>query len=239
MSTTGSNQKITLTGTGNRGQAVYEALRTALLDGQLKPGDPLREEQVAAWFKVSRTPVREAFARLLGRSLLEHAGGRGLVVRRLRTSEVYELYAMREVLEGAAAGFAATHASPLEIDTLVRLQREFAAVEPGSGALVAARINQRFHTTIHVSARNRYLDFAFDDLADGIALLGPTTLANADRHKHAIDEHETLLDAIRRRDAPGAERVAREHIRAALQARESGLETETSVLFGAVEVQDP
>ena len=215
-------KKLTLAPTGSRGQAVFEALRGALRDGDLRPGDPLREEEVAGWFGVSRTPVREAFARLVGKSLLEHAGGRGLVVRRLRKSEVFELYAMREVLEGTAAAFAATHASPSEIDAIARQQERFSALPQGE-ADAAARINQRFHDAIHDSARNRYLDNALDELADGIALLGPTTLADAGRHRQAIAEHEVLLEAIRQRDASGAERAARAHIRAALEARERGL----------------
>ena len=215
-------ERLTLASTGSRGQAVFEALREALRDGRLKPGDPLREEEVAGWFGVSRTPVREAFARLVGKSLLEQAGGRGLVVRRLRKSEVFELYAMREVLEGAAAAFAATHASPSEVDAIARQQERFSALPPGE-AEAAARINQRFHDAIHDCARNRYLDNALDELADGIALLGPTTLADTERHRRAIAEHEALLEAIRRRDATGAERAARAHIRAALEARGRGL----------------
>lgn len=213
---------FSLAPTGGRGQAVFEALRTALREGRLKPGDPLREEEVAGWYGVSRTPVREAFARLISKSLLEHAGGRGLVVRRLRASEVFELYAMREVLEGAAASLAATHASPSEIDAIERLQQRFSALQPGE-ADAAARLNQRFHDAIHACARNRYLDSALEEMADGIALLGTTTLADTERHRRAIVEHGAVLEAIRRGDAAGAERSARVHIRAALEARESDM----------------
>lgn len=204
---------------GSRGQAVFEALRAALREGRLRPGMPLREEQVAQWFAVSRTPVREAFAQLLGRSLLEHAGGRGLVVRALRPSEVYELYAMREVLEGAAAGLAASHAGPAEIAVLEGLHARLSGL-PRGAAEEAVGVNRDFHDAIRAAARNRYLDGALDDLADGIALLGETTLGDPERQAGAIAEHGRILGAIRDRDAGAAEAAARAHIRAAFRARE-------------------
>src|SRR3712207_6471716 len=84
-------------------EAVFRSLREALRAGLYRPGDRLREEEVAQRLKVSRTPVREALGRLMTKGFVEPAGGRGLVVRRLDPAEVLELYAMREILEGAAA----------------------------------------------------------------------------------------------------------------------------------------
>lgn len=204
---------------GNRGQAVFDALRQALRDGEIRPGDHLREEQLAEQLDVSRTPVREALSRLLGKGLLERASGRGLVVRRLAPTEVFELYAMREVLEGAAAAFAATHAAPAEIAALGRLQERFAACGPGETE-EAARINHAFHESILSAARNRYLNAAIDELYDGVALLGPTTFRFEGRHALAVAEHEQILSALRAGDASTAETAARAHIRAALATRE-------------------
>ncbi|WP_163208692.1 GntR family transcriptional regulator, partial [Citrobacter freundii] len=80
----------------------YRALCRALREGIYRPGDRLREEEVARRLAVSRTPVREAFGRLLARRLVVPVGARGLVVRNLGASDVLELYALREILEGAA-----------------------------------------------------------------------------------------------------------------------------------------
>src|SRR5262245_9135311 len=96
-------------------ETVFRSLRQALRAGIYQPGDRLREEEVAKRLKVSRTPVREALSRLVSKGLVEPAGGRGLIVRRLSTAEVLELYAMREILEGAAARLAAQHASLPEL----------------------------------------------------------------------------------------------------------------------------
>ena len=140
----------------SRGKAVYHAILDEIRDGALKAGDRLREQDIAARFGMSRTPVREGLGRLLEKGLLVAAGGRGLTVRALSTAEVIDLYAMREILEGAAARLAAQHASAPEIAALADLHREFVAA--GDDYRRVARLNREFHGAIHRAARNAYLE---------------------------------------------------------------------------------
>lgn len=200
----------------SRGQAVYEAILNEIRDGVLKAGDRLREQDIAARFGMSRTPVREGLGRLLEKGLVVSAGGRGLVVRALSATEVVDLYAMREIVEGAAARLAAQHAAPPEVAALCDLQRDFAAA---SDYQQVARINREFHDAVHRSARNAYLDAAIRLLEDHIALLGISTFSVPGRADAATAEHGAIVDAIVARDAERAEQAARAHIRAALRAR--------------------
>src|ERR687894_286250 len=78
---------------GSRGEFVYKALLQAIRTGQIKPGDRIREEDVAQSLGVSRTPVREALQQLQARRLIEMAPGRGIVVVELNVQQVMELYA--------------------------------------------------------------------------------------------------------------------------------------------------
>ncbi|MDB5649155.1 MAG: transcriptional regulator [Hyphomicrobiales bacterium] len=199
------------------GEAVFRSLREALRGGIYRPGDRLREEDVAQRLNVSRTPVREAFGRLVSKGLVVPATGRGLIVRRLDTTEVIELYAMRAILEAAAARLAAQHSSPIEIDALQDLQRGFEAAEPDS--LEMARLNRLFHETIFAAARNRYLDSALQELQDAIALLGRTTFSVDGRPDPAAVEHREIIAAIAARDPERAEEAARVHINEALRSR--------------------
>lgn len=64
-----------------KAEIVYEALQTAILAGHLRAGEHLRQEEVAARWNVSQTPVREAFRRLESEGLVEHAPNRGVIVR--------------------------------------------------------------------------------------------------------------------------------------------------------------
>lgn len=199
------------------GEASYRALCRALRDGVFRPGDRLREEDIAKTLAVSRTPIREALGRLQERRLVEPSGGRGLVVRRLEVAEVLELYALREILEGAAARLAAQHASEPEIGMMENIEDALEAAvdsEPEMG-----RLNRALHETIFRAARNRYVDSALRDMQDSLALLGPTTFGVKGRPSTAAQEHRAMIGAIKSRDPDLAEQRAREHMRTSLQAR--------------------
>lgn len=199
------------------GEATYRALCRALRDGTFVPGDRLREEEVARRLSVSRTPVREAFGRLLGRRLVEPAGGRGLIVRRLDAPEALELYALREILEGAAAGLAARHASQAEIEMMEEIEASLEGA--AQDAREMGRLNRNLHETIFRAARNRYLDVALQDMQDAISLLGPTTFGVEGRPQTAFSEHRAMIAAIAARNPEAAELAARDHMRSALKAR--------------------
>ncbi|MVT53274.1 FCD domain-containing protein [Bradyrhizobium yuanmingense] len=212
----GSSGTIARGGGVALGEAVFRSLCKALQAGSYRAGDRLREEEVAQRLKVSRTPVREALGRLAARGFVAPAGGRGLIVRNLDISEVLELYAMREIMEGAAARLAAEHASPPEIDALRDIEQAF--VEANDAAEMA-RLNRAFHEAICRAARNRYLDNASRELQDWIALLGPTTFTVTGRPRTSHGEHQAIIAAIAARDGDKAEQLARAHIREALRCR--------------------
>lgn len=200
------------------GEAVFRSLCEALQAGSYRAGDRLREEEVAQRLKVSRTPVREALGRLAARGFVAPAGGRGLIVRNLDISEVLELYAMREIMEGAAARLAAEHASATEIDALRDIEQASVEASETDVAEMAA-LNRAFHQAICRAARNRYLDNASRELQDWIALLGPTTFTVTGRPATSHGEHGAIIEAIAARDGDKAEQRARAHIREALRCR--------------------
>jgi len=200
-----------------RGQSTYQAILAAIRDGIYRPGDPLREEEVAARLSVSRTPVREALGRLQEKGLLEAAPGRGVAVSILSMRQIFELYAMREELEGIVARYAARHATEAEIANLERLNAQFAAA--ADDPKLAAQWNRQFHARLYDAARNRYLRQAVEDLQETIALLPDTTFIQEGRTATATEEHVSIMEAIRRRDAEGAEKAAVDHIKAALEVR--------------------
>jgi DNA-binding GntR family transcriptional regulator len=203
--------------TRSRGDFVYSSLRDAIWDGRFARGERLREEEIGRALGVSRTPVREALQRLQQRGLLVIGPGRGLVVAELTRQQVLELYAMREILEGSAARFAARHANPAEIDFLYHLQRELAAA--ADDAITLIKLNRRFHQTIYEAAHNQYLTRALDTLHDSLALLHSTTFRMPNRRRESDDEHRMIVAAIERRDADEAEKVARLHIQQAQRTR--------------------
>src|SRR5262245_38457242 len=206
--------------TRSRAEFVYDSLRDAISDGRIAGGERVREEEIARNLGVSRTPVREALQRLQQRGLLVLGPGRGLVVARLSQQQVIELYAMREILEGSAARFAAQHATAAEIAMLYQLQEELKAAE--GDAMLHVSLNRRFHQAIYQAAHNRYLMQTLDALDDSFALLRSTTFRLPHRQRNSDEERRRIIAAIEQRDPDLAEQAAREHI---VQAQRSRLES--------------
>ena len=201
----------------SRGKFVYNALIEGIRSCRILPGDRIREEDVAQSLGVSRTPVREAFQHLQARGLIEMAPGRGIVVVELNTHQVMELYAMREVLEGAAAGLAAQHALPAEISMMHQFLDDFDAAEGDPPRLTHA--NNALHRTIYQAARNRDMQEALKNLEDRLALLQNKMFSFPERHAVASREHRAIVAAIESRDREGAEAASRLHIREAQRMR--------------------
>ncbi|HSP25774.1 MAG TPA: GntR family transcriptional regulator [Saliniramus sp.] len=200
----------------SRAQHIYEALIDSLRNGTYAPGDRIRAEDVAKLFDVSRTPVREALSRLQERGLLEMTAS-GLAVARLGRQGVLELYALRELLEGAAAQFAAQHASPADLQAMHQISDAFAATQDNPAR--AAQINRAFHDALYEAAHNRFIIGVLAGLHDTLMLLPSTTFAVEGRQKKAVFEHAAILSAIEARDPSAAEAHARTHIRSARDAR--------------------
>lgn len=200
----------------SRAQWVYETLRDGIRSGTWQRGERMREEAIAQMLSVSRTPVREALARLQSRGILEASGG-GLVVATISRAQTLELYAMREVLEGSVARFAAQHAAPSEVANLKHLCASFAAT--GNDPARLAELNRQIHDAMLDAAHNRYLVRMLEELSDTLALLPGTTFELPERAALAVGEHGAMIKAIEDRDEAAAEQAARAHIRRAMDAR--------------------
>jgi DNA-binding GntR family transcriptional regulator len=198
------------------GQEAYDRIRHAIRDGSLAPGLRLTEIDLATRVGASRTPVRQAIARLESEGLLTRDPRRGLSVTRPDHQQVIELYVMREILEGAAARLAAQHATETELDAMAELvEAEPAAFDD---AVALAEVNQRLHGLLYLAAHNRYLLRGLEQISATISLL-PTLLTQGGRAQQAHREHREILAALRKRDGEAAEAAARAHARAAQRHR--------------------
>lgn len=195
---------------------VYGQVRLAIREGRVKPGDRLREADLVTQLGVSRTPVREALKRLEADGLIQVAPPRGFVVTELTQRRVMELYAMREVLAGVAARFAAEQASPMEIQTLQAL---VAQQGTATDAARAARLNDRLREAITSAAHNEFLTRATGSLNDALELLGTTTYSMPGRIASGWKENKKVVEAIARRDGAAADEAARLHVRNAATLR--------------------
>lgn len=201
----------------SQGETAYWKLHAAILSGQYLPGDRLREIDVASQLGLSRTPVREALRKLESDGIVEHRPRIGAVIRKLTYPEVVELYEMRVVLERTAAGMAAKHASAAEIDTLEDLNSQISDAK--GDARTAAALNQKFHQSIHLATRNRFLQEAARGLNNALMLLGPTTLADEARIETVYAQHNDIIAAFKAGNVHAAEEAAEVHLQTSLRHR--------------------
>lgn len=197
---------------GSRSELAYTSLRSAIDAGRLRPGERLREEQIATWLRISRTPVRDALRRLEDDGVLSSAPRRGLVVAQFDQQQVSELYDVRALLEEHAGRFAAQRASESEVAALRELiQRQ--SDTPADQGPALARLNQLFHEVVYRAARNRYLVRLRDSLESSFALLPGWSDGTPRRTAEILKEHKAIVDAIERRDGATAGDLSRTHVR--------------------------
>lgn len=201
---------------GTTADAVYQALRHAILHGDLAPGGRLRSDGLANELRVSRTPVREALRKLEAEGLVA-ASSSGLIVRALSEQDLTELFYVREALEGMAARLAADNAGTLDFANLRAIIGEIKAC--GSNLKRMRVLTGDFQLLVFRAARNDTIYRLLRHLQDQIRQFSGTTLTQPGRAKEAAAYCANLFAAIERRDADAAEKIARENRRRTLELR--------------------
>src|SRR5437879_5426292 len=138
--------------------AVVERLRRTILEGHVAPGEPLREERLAAALEVSRGPVREALLQLEREGLVLRRPHRGAVVARLSRRDLEEVFSLRLALERLAFHWAARRATPDDVARLEASVRVQAKQLPGNVSRQrAAALDLEFHDIVYDAARHERL----------------------------------------------------------------------------------
>ncbi len=194
---------------------VYQEVLGAIRDGRYHPGERIRESDFTKSLDVSRTPVREAFRRLQSEGRLTFEPQRGSFVAELNPQEVAELYALRQQLEGIAAGFAAQHASDIEISNMEYILNK--GREASSDPRELNQINWELHHAIYNSTHNRFLIKVFDAISDSMALLRGVKYIPEDRPNTLYQEHNRIIEEIKNRNPDAANKAAQDHIKHSFQ----------------------
>ena len=202
-------------------EGVFHTLRKAILDGELEPGEWLRQETLADELEVSQATVRDALNQLVGDGLAVRIPYKGVHVATLSHSELEDIYEMRAVLEGLAAKSAAKHITP---EGLMEMRETLpdTIVNQSSDSISKAReANKRFHEIFIEASRRRFLIRTLRQLLDWIDPLMlysrtmrteigmETRLKWGERDKY---QHTRLLDALEAGDGDLARQAATEAV---------------------------
>jgi DNA-binding GntR family transcriptional regulator len=191
---------------------AYKELKRIILEYRVPLGGKLNEGELAAALGISRTPVREAINRLEKEGLVQIFPQRGAFVVRFSEKDVFELFLIRENLEGLAARLAAER---INEENLVKLESCIQGFqEPFTEKDVQryAKEDFRFHQTIVAVSDAQRLIKMISTLYDHIRIFRLTTLGLSSRMKTSLAEHRLLIEAFQRRDSEQAEQMMRQHI---------------------------
>jgi DNA-binding GntR family transcriptional regulator len=195
-------------------QLVYEALRSAILAvDAYDPEANLRidETSVAADLGVSRTPVREALARLAHEGLVQIIPRRGVYVARKSKAEIIEMIIGWAALESMAARLTCERATDEELRSLRTLFADFGDGQIRSHLDEYSSANLRFHQRIIELAQSGVLANMADGLLVHVRAIRRHAIGDADRPERSIVDHMHIIEALEARDTELAERLVREH----------------------------
>jgi DNA-binding GntR family transcriptional regulator len=207
---------------------IAAAIQRRIMEGDLKIGEKLKQEALAAEYSISRTPVREALRLLQANGIVELHPHRGAVVRGPRVREIREAYVVRAELEGLAAELAAEWITPEELDKLraaealfeesmpeLREARTRADAPRADSAWV--RANDLFHTVVHDAAHNDFLRVRIQELHTFLPrnLTWSTLIEDPRLAEDNLKQHRLVRGALEEHDAAAARQAMTLHVRRA------------------------
>ena len=202
---------------------IYNALRDAIIRGEIGEGGALRQDTIAQMFRVSRIPVREAMQRLAAQGLVVSERHKGAVVASLSVEQITEIFQFRALIE------------PIVIEMAVPLMSEktFAEAQGHCDAFAAETdplrwgdLNRAFHRALYRDAGKPYFLSVIDKTNDLVERYVRLVLYFVQGMRHAVTEHQAILDACKARDAKGAAELTRRHIQLASETLVDYLRTQ-------------
>lgn len=188
---------------------IHDALRTAIIRGEIEEGQTLRQDAIAKMFNVSRIPVREALKQLEASGLVTSVRYKGVVVSRISTDEIREIFDFRATVEPKLIAHAVPRMTPQAIAHAQELCDSFAQETDG---VRWGDLNRQFHSSLYVDADLPYFFAASEAANDRIERYVRAQLSLAHGRERAIAEHQQIVDACLTGDAERAAELTRQHI---------------------------
>ena len=198
---------------------IFDALLEKIISGGYKPGDWLRQEDIASQLGVSMTPVREALDLLDAAGLAERVPYRGVRVPEPTHEDIAESYVLRMLLEKAVNRAAALNREQAHVDALKRIVSQSQKLIRVDDMSASRKLSGDFHSTVAEATRNSTLIRVYKVAANSFPdwMLYQAMFEHPEALEQSIkeeyQEHLAIVDAIEAQDADLAEQRAIEHIR--------------------------
>lgn len=182
-------------------QHAVEWLRRAIVSGELRPGERVPQDDVAARIGVSVVPLREALRVLEGEGQLTYRPRRGYFVTELRIADLEEIYALRQLLEARAARHALQALDEEGEERIAHAAADCATVAGGGDVAQTLAANRRFHFTLLDAPDQPHLLRLIRTLWDATEAYRALYYNTPEQRAASIDAHDRIVAAVHRHDA--------------------------------------
>lgn len=203
---------ITQPNSQNLHEAIFQKLRSLLIEGAITPGSKLNERELAESLNVSRTPIREAIRRLAADGLVELIANRGAIAIKLSHEDVVQTFDVIAQLEGYSGELAAKNISPSALSELEALQYEMMASYARRDLSSYYKLNLKIHHLISHAANNAVLTQLFSQANARIEALRFRSNQNGVKWERAVEEHQEMIDALKTHNSERMRKVMIQHV---------------------------
>lgn len=193
-------------------EQVMDALRAAIVSGEMKAGETYSAPTLADRFGVSATPVREAMLDLAKLGLIRIVPNKGFQVVRITDEELDQITEVRLLLEPPAAAKAATKATPADVAELTELAQQVVDAAKQGDLIAHVEADRAFHGRLLELSGNRPLVDIVYDMRDRTRLYGLAPLAQRGDLGATVEEHLTMCELVAAGDADGLAALVRTHV---------------------------
>lgn len=191
---------------------VFENIRTAIMEGTLRPGERLMEIQLAEQLGVSRTPVREAIRKLELEGLVIMLPRKGAYVASISKKDLVDILELRVGLEGMAAYYAAERISEDEIKELENISKVLEDYIKKNDLENMLKEDENFHNFIFEATGNARLKSTMLSIWEPVYRFRLKYMSDYSLAVNIIEEHNKIMEALKKGEADLAEKLAKEHI---------------------------
>jgi DNA-binding GntR family transcriptional regulator len=192
-------------------EKILEHIRDAIISGTLKAGSRVSEPELAERYGISRTPIREAFRQLESEGYLTVIPRRGAIVSEFNQKDVEDFYAIKSILEGYAARKACEKLTGKELDRLQANNNRLAELAEHNDIKIFFKVHNDFHDMFIKAADNEKLRELITSVVTRFQRLRFMSLSLPGRMKIAVQEHQKIIEAFRRKDPEAAEMLVRKN----------------------------
>ena len=191
---------------------VFNTLRSAIITGELSPGERLMEIKLANELGVSRTPVREALRKLEREGLVITTARKGAEVAPINERDLKEVLEVRKSLESLACQLAAQKITPEQVEELSAMNSSIAQAIEENDIEAITQLDIDFHEVIYQITENRRLIDILHQLKEHILRYRLQYIKDMKNKKNIVEEHKKIIGALESHNPKASRREIERHI---------------------------